>query len=196
MIPSCDVTLDTLIAYRFGELSEVEETRLEDHLFACSQCADRAAFLAATEREVQRLFVEGSLSGAGTLELLRRAEALGLTLRTYRIEPGGSVACTAGPDDDLIVVRLPLRVPEATSVDLEVDTRMFLPEAEETQHQLRENMALDVDAGELIYLFSAAFIRKLPRSRWVMRARVHEPAGTREQGPYTMNHTPWEQRTE
>lgn len=193
MTPRCDVNLERLLAYRLGELGPAEEGELEAHLFECEECSQRARWLIPVEHDLKRLFHAGQLSTGASAHLVEHAAACGLTLRTYVIEPGESVACTAAPDDDLIVVRLRLGAREGESVDLDVDTRLLLPDEDEAVSRVLEDATLDVDSGELVYLFSAAYVRGMPRSQWVMRARVQGPQGTREVGPYTMDHTPWEQ---
>src|SRR5690606_17180302 len=60
---------------------------------------------------VKALIREGRFEAAASPEWVREAEAAGLVVRTYRLVPGRTVACTAAPDDDLIVLRIEL--PEA-----------------------------------------------------------------------------------
>lgn len=191
MTRACEVSFETLLAYRFGELSRAAEEGLEEHLFTCTRCADRAEVIAALGGEIQALFRRGEISSSASASLLERARELGLTLRSYRIEAGSSVACTAAPDDDLVVVRLRLAAPDAERVDIETAVAFLDSGAREAR--VIEDVALDRQHGEVVYVFSGSFVRSLPRSSWVMQARVRTSEGEYRVGPYTMNHTPWDE---
>lgn len=187
---ACPLTFAELVDYRCGELRQGEEERLEEHLFACARCARRAALLTELGTALATLVRQGRLSSSASSAVVRRAEALGATLRSYAIAPGGSVACTAAPEDDFVVVRLALDADDAERVD--VETSVTLLDSGAHSERVIEDVAVDRSAREVVYLFSAEYVRGLPASQWVMQARVRGPGGERRVGPYTMNHTPWE----
>jgi hypothetical protein len=191
MTPPCSLSFAELIDYRFGDEPASETEHIEEHLFECSTCRKRASLLAALESGIVDLVHGGALSGGATVRLVERAEAIGVKLRSYRIEPGGSVDCTAAPGDDFVVVRLSIDAPEAISVD--VDAEVTFQATRERTSRTFENVGIDREAGELVYLFPGSYVRSLPRSTWIMRARLVEPGGPREMGPYRMEHTPWEE---
>ncbi len=193
MTHPCEVSFEELLAYRFGELSPAAEDRLEEHLFTCARCAARAEAIATLGAGIHALFRRGEISSSASASLIERAEKLGLTLRSYTIEAGASVACTAAPDDDLIVVRLRLSAPGAESVDIE--TAVTFPDSGTRDASVLTDVALDRQHGELVYAFSGNYVRSLPRSSWVMQARVRTATGEYRVGPYTMNHTPWGELT-
>ena len=189
MTQTCSIPLEQLIDYRFGELDPEIEEQLEEHLFGCPECSERAALLVELGPELARLLREGSLSGSGSAETVRAAAGLGLKLRSYTLESGAAVACTVAPDDALVIVRLHVEADTAERVDVETEIRFA--DSGEQQARVIEDVAFDHTTGEVVYLFSGDFVRSLPRSTWVMHAQVHSPEGLMRLGPYTMNHTPW-----
>ncbi len=186
---SCNVGMQKLLDYRFGDSDQASGERLEMHLFECGECARRVEVLSLLEMGVRDLAHKGQLSAASTGALLRRATELGLQLRSYRIEPGAEVQCTAAPDDDLIVVRLALSAGEAQAVDL--DTAVTFLDAGHSEQRKLADLVIDRESGELVYVFAGDYVRSIPRSRWVMHARLRAPEGERTLGPFTMVHTPW-----
>ena len=128
-----------------------------------------------------------------TATALSAAAASGPALREYRIAPGQSVACTAAPEDDYVVVRLALDAGPSDEVDVETE---MTPRGAAPQESLLANVAIDRARGDVVYMFSADYVRGLPRSRWVMFARVRAGSGERRLGPYVMEHTPWDELPE
>lgn len=185
----CNVSVGELVDYRFGDLDQPASEELEAHLFECAACARRVEVISLLEAGLRGLSREGQLSAASTSALLRRAEELGLKLRSYRIEPGAVVQCTAAPGDDLIVVRLSLSAHDAQAVDL--DTAVTFLEGGQSEQRKLADLVIDRESGELVYLFAGDYVRSIPRSRWVMHARLQTPDGERTLGPFTMVHTPW-----
>ncbi|HEY8946031.1 MAG TPA: hypothetical protein VIM73_17305, partial [Polyangiaceae bacterium] len=104
---------------------------------------------------------------------------------------GGSVACTAAPDDDFIITRLTVPLPAGTLVDLETEFEDLA--TGRTSRFVTSDLSVDAEARGLVYAFSADSIRAYPRSRLVLRVR-ERVSGT-EFGPYTLHHTPWDERT-
>jgi hypothetical protein len=185
------IPLEDLIAWERGELDPAASDRLEEHVFGCAECTRRLEGVAGLAVGIQELVGAGAIPVAVSGGLVERAEERGLQLRTYRVAPGESVACTAGPGDDFVVLRFGLEVEEGESVDLVAEVANLETGGRDTQ--LIEDVPVDPDAREVVYLHPGAEIRSLPRTLWSVTARVHGPRGERELGPYTFNHTPWEQ---
>lgn len=186
--------LGDLIAWERGELAPPASDRLEEHVFGCAECTRRLEGVAGLAAGIRELVEAGAIPAAVSGELVEGAGERGLRLRTYRLAPGESVACTAGPGDDFVVVRLGLQVEEGEWVDLVAEVADLETGARDTR--LTEDVPVDPGAGEIVYLYPGAAIRSLPRSRWSVTARVRGPRGERELGPYTLEHTPWEQLTD
>jgi Putative zinc-finger len=186
--------LEDLIAWERGELDPAASDQLEEHVFGCGECTRRLEGVAGLAAGIRELVAAGAIPAAVSGQLAERAEERGLRLRTYRLAPGETVACTAGPLDDFVVVRLGLEVEEGESVDLVAEVADLQTGGSDTR--LTEDVPIDRGAGEIVYLYPGAAIRSLPRSLWSVTARVRGPKGERELGPYTLDHTPWEQLTD
>jgi hypothetical protein len=185
------VSLSDLVAWERGELAPAVSDRVEEHVFGCGDCTRRLEAVAALGAGIWDLVAAGAVPASVTGGLVSEAGKKGLTLRTYRLAPGESVACTAGPDDDFVVVRLGVEVEEGESVDLVADVVDL--ESGGHDRQVTEDVSVDPATREVVYLYPGDTIRALPRSRWSVTARVRGTKGERHLGPYTLNHTPWEQ---
>jgi hypothetical protein len=194
--PRCSdpIPLEDFIAWERGELVPAASERLEEHVFGCAECTRRLEGVAGLAAGIRELVGAGAIPVAVSDRLVERAEERGLRLRTYRVAPGESVACTAGPGDDFVVLRFGLQIEEGESVDLVSEVANLETGVRDTQ--LTEDVPVDPGTGEIVYLHPGAAIRSLPRTLWSVTARVHGPRGVRELGPYTFDHTPWEQLTD
>jgi hypothetical protein len=193
LTPPCaaPIPLEDLIAWERGDLGSQASDRIEEHVFGCARCTRRLEGVAALASGIRELVGAGALPSAVTGEVVERAATQGLRLRTYRLSPGDSVACTAGPDDDFVVVRLEVQVEAGESVDLVAQVADLESGGRDTR--LTEDVPVDPASGEVVYLYPGDVIRSLPRTLWSVTARVRGPKGEREQGPYTLDHTPWGQ---
>jgi hypothetical protein len=188
------VPLESLIAWERGELDPVASDRIEEHVFGCAACTRRLEGVTGLAVGIRDLVAAGRLPSAVTGDLVEGAATRGLRLRTYRLAPGESVACTAAPDDDFVVVRLGVKLEEGESVDLVAQVADLETGARDTR--LTPDVPVDPAAGEIVYLYPGDAIRSLPRTVWSVTARVRGPRGERELGPYTLDHTPWEELPE
>ena len=184
--PSGPLGLDELIGYLLGDLPEADLDAVEEHLFGCAACGGRLDSVDAVRRAVADAARRAELGGNVDAAFLERAARDGLSVREYRIPKDGEVACTAGPED-LVLVRLALDPPgpdpdtgrpaalrlAATFEDLERGESAELPS--------REVLA-DRDLGEVMLVFPGEAVRAYPRSRWTMRLA--------DGGTYVMDHTP------
>lgn len=183
----CPLGLDDLLDYLLGELAPERADALEDHVFACTACADRLAALETLGVSVAAAVRGGAVAGNVDSAFLDRAAVDGLTTTEYRLVPGGTVPCSAGPED-LWVVRLAADFAgldrltlDAELHDLEHDAVTPLPGRE---------VVVDRDRGEVILVFPGDQVRAYPRSRWTLHLRGEGAAGGVEIGPFVMDHTP------
>ena len=87
--PGCDrVAFDDLTDYAAGELSEAESTAIEDHLFACADCSERAAELEALVRAIAPAMCTAEVGGFVTDAVLNRLAREGIRVRSYALAPG------------------------------------------------------------------------------------------------------------
>jgi hypothetical protein len=187
------LALEELIAWERGELDPATEERIEEHVFSCAACSRDVEALHDLAAGIRGVVAAGAVPAAVTGDLVEGAEERGLRLRSYRLAPGESVACTAAPEDHFVVLRLGLDVDEDESVDVVADFTDLETGTRETR--VNEDVVVDRGLREVVYLQPGAFVRSLPRSRWVVTARARGPEGERQLGPYTFDHTPWEQLT-
>jgi len=156
-----------------GDLPGAEEERLEEHLFACSFCAARIESMERIGRSilevVRRSRVAANVNGAFAEQALRD----GLTLREYRIPAGETVACTAGPED-LVVVRLAADFTGATSLRLDVSFHDL--ESGRTAPTASREVVADRLLGEVVLIFPGEVVRTYPRSTWTLRVQGESPS--------------------
>lgn len=185
------IPLAELIAYDRGELDEAREADIEAHYFDCAACTLRLQSIADLAAGIVDLVRHAMVSASVTADFVARSVDAGLRIRTYRLGPGEQRACTAAPDDDFVAIRLGLELETATNVDIAVEWTAVETGATDTRSY--DEVTHDRGTNEVILLFAAAQVREFPRSQWRMSAVIHEADGERRVGPYTLNHTPWEQ---
>lgn len=183
--------LDELLAYRFGELDPARSERVEQHYFSCGACSQRLEVLERLGQELTRAVRGGMISAAVTPSLLDRCRRDGLRIRSYLVEAGEQVACTSAPSDDFVAIHLALDVDASAAVDVAVEWI----DLERGLHESRyvDDVARNPHSREVVLLFAARQIRAFPRSQWHMQAIVRNTSGEQRIGPYTLNHTPWDQ---
>ena len=174
----------TLVSYWLGELDEAREAQLETHYLGCDDCARRLAEVEALAAGVRRTFAEGRIAAVVTPAIAQRLHARGLRIREYRVPPNGSVKCSVGPEDDVLLSRLPATLDGVQRVDL-----LISPEAGAPFVRL-EDVPFDPASGEVVLAPSIALVRQLPAHRRVMRLVSVGPAGEDLLGEYTFNHSP------
>lgn len=188
---SLHISWETLLDYQMSELLEQESSELEKHLFSCEDCTERLTMLMRLGQNVRWLMRCGRITVGATEEHLSLLRSQGRRVRSYRLDPGQAVACTAAPDDDFVAICMDLHADPQCRIDVAVEWTDVA--AQTTERRLVSDVAFDVVSQSIVMLFSAEQIREFPRSRWDMHAVVTGPAGQESAGPYTLNHTPWEE---
>lgn len=185
------VPLDELVAYHRGELAAEAAERVEEAYFSCGACAERLAWIQELGAELAALLRSGAITTVLTAGALERAQRQGVRLRSYTLGPGGTVACTAAPDDDYVVVRLSVPAGSGESVSLETAT-VDLSTGDESMQRV-DDVPVDLVSGDVVVAYAGDVVRSLPRSRWTAYAVVSGAGGERRFGPYVLDHTPWEE---
>lgn len=183
------IPFDALIAYHVGELSEEEAERVEAHYFGCRWCAERLEIVSLLERGVVDLVHGGGLMASSTMSMVERARARGIVVREYRTDPGEHVACTGGPDDDLVVTRYG-GLAGVTSVD--VHFRGTILGTDQIIAMDQADAPVDQRTGDLVLVAPGAMNRSMPPLEIEVRLTVHDAGGSREVGPYYYHHRPWD----
>jgi hypothetical protein len=183
--PSGPLALDELVGYLLGDLPEADLDAVEEHLFGCAACGGRLESVDAVRRAVADAARRAELGGNVGAAFLERAVRDGLSVREYRIPKDGEVACTAGPED-LVLVRLALDPARPADSDRPAALRLNatfedLERGGSAELPAREVLA-DRGLGEVMLVFPGEAVRAYPRSRWTMRLA--------DGATYVMDHTP------
>lgn len=183
---TCDdpIGFETLIAYWLGELPGKHEAVLEEHLFGCAHCTGRLEDIATLAAGVRAAVKDGRVSMAVSAPFIEAMKQAGLNLREYRLEPGGSVNCTIGADDDAVVSRL--RAPLAGVQRLDAVSM----QGSGGRAVRLADVPFDADTGEVLWIPSAAWLKTMPAFTMQMRLIAVGDAGEQPIGDYTFNHSP------
>jgi hypothetical protein len=175
------------MAYWLGE-SVAEEATIEEHLMGCPHCSARLESLVRLGQGIRRVTRAGNFHGVLSAAFVEELRNDGLRVREYRLHPGGSVACTVAPDDDLVVSYLSAPLRDVQRLDL-----VF--EDPGSGHELRlADVAFDPAAGEVVLAPGTAALRAFDTGpRRARLIAVHDGV-EREIGCYTFNHTRFETR--
>jgi hypothetical protein len=178
------VPVVTLTEYWLGELDSARESAVEEHLFGCAHCAGRLRSIVQLAEGIRRATREGRQHAVFSASFVRKLQDDGLRVREYRLQPGGSVACTVAPDDDLVVAHLHAPLQDVRQLDLVVDDLTA-----GTQVRLHD-VAFDARAGEIVLASNVTTLRRLPSCTQRMQLVSVEGAAERPIGTYTFNHSP------
>jgi hypothetical protein len=171
--------------YWLGELSAEDEAPLEEHLLGCDECSRRLAWGVALATATRALATRGLLRVVVSDEHLGRLARAGLHVREYRVAPGGSVACTVAPEDDLVVARLAAPFASQERLDL-----VFCDASGHEEGRLPD-VAVDAPRRELIFTEPVDGLRKLGVATLRVRLVAVEKSGERVLGEYTFHHAPY-----
>jgi hypothetical protein len=158
---------------------------LEEHLFACARCSSRLQALANLGAGIRAATRTGGTHAVVSASLLRKLRDDGVRVREYRLGPGGSVACTIAPEDDLVVSCLSAPLHGVRRLDLVFhDARLPAP-------MRLEDVAFDPASGEVLLAHNTSLLRSLGKSTNSTQLFAVDDGGEREIGRYTFNHSPW-----
>ena len=181
------VAIETLLAWWLGELPQVEQEGLEEHLFACTSCTRRLDELAGLAAGVRGAVRAGAVGLVVTAPFVERLKQTGLRLREYRLGPGEGVNCTIRDDDDAVVGHM--RAPLAGVTRVDALHRLEMGGVAGPEVRI-EDVPFDPAAGEVLFVPSAAALRKMPANKLRVRLVAVEAAGETALGDYTFAHAP------
>lgn len=179
------IPFEELTAYWLGELESAKAERLEEHVFACADCARRLEWLARLSDGVRAAVRTGRVGLFVSRSFVEALAQAGLRLREYGLEPGGSVNCTIGADDDAVLSRI--RAPLAGAKRVDVLRRLSVG-AQEHEDRVAD-VPFDPAAGEVLFLPSPAALKAMPSHTLQVRLVAVDEAGERPLGEYTFRHT-------
>ncbi|MDE3201800.1 MAG: zf-HC2 domain-containing protein [Acidobacteriota bacterium] len=173
-----------LADYWLGALDAVEEARVEEHVFACGDCAALLDEVRAMAEGVRQVARSGVLMTTVSQEFLEYAKAEGLQIRQYAPPVGGSVQCTVSAEDDFLIGRLEVDLREAKRVDLSL---CGLDGSE--QFRLTD-IPFSHDDDAVLWQMSIRFAKAAPTSSMVAKLVNVDESGTQSvMGEYTFHHT-------
>jgi anti-sigma factor RsiW len=179
---ACDrIALADLTDYAAGELSAADAAAMEEHLFACADCAARAAELDALVRAIPPAVRSADVGGFATDEVLNRLARDGVHVRTFVLSSGAVVPCAVWDDDEVMALRLRANFGGASEVTM--SQRVGGSEV------LRSTGPVTASSpGEMIYTLSAAWVRQLPVVNVEVLLTTREGNEERTIGSYTLVH--------
>lgn len=185
MTKECSAPLrdELLIDYWAGDLEPLEAERIEEHLFACDDCAARLENIASVCGGVATLARAGRVSGIISRSILNRLQRDGVHVRFYSLLPGETVACAAFPDDDLVVVALRADLENVAAVALSVTAG---PD-EAPLGEIQEAPVSRLD-GEVMWATPGSVVRKIPSTR-VRLKLASTGASPTVLGEYVLDHS-------
>ncbi len=181
---TCDkpIDLETLVAYWLAEVPAEREAKVEEHLFGCAHCSQQLETLVALAAGVRTAVKDGKVSMVVSGRFVETMRSAGLTLREYRLDPGGSVNCTIAPDDDAVISRL--------HAPLSGVKRLDLVRVRAGNEDRITDVPFDAEAHEVLVVPSAAWLKTMPAFTMQMRLIAVGDDGDRRIGDYTFNHSP------
>jgi len=174
----------TLLAYWLRELAGAEESNLEEHLFACEDCSARLSDLAQLGHGIRHVARAGTLHAVFSAPYVERLRGIGVRVRKYDVQPGGSVNCTATADDDLVVAYLRAPLVGVARLDLLVHDS-----ATNARWRL-EDIPFDPAASQVVLAPSVVELRRSPKTTQTMQLVAVAGSEERQIAEYTFNHTP------
>lgn len=168
--------------YWAGDLTRADEDRIEEHVFACADCARELAAAEALARGVAAVTRAGRVHGVVTDAILNRLAADGMRIRIYTLDGSGIVPCAVWDGDDLIVARIRA---DFTGVDtVSIVTRR----ASGDEIGRLSDVAVRPGQHEILNAFSAERLRSLPATRVQVSVTAATGAGERTLAEYTLEH--------
>lgn len=175
-------SLDEWLEYYLGETPAGAADALDEHLFECAACEAQLDALRRTASAIVALMRGGAITASVTAGIANRMARDRLNVRTYVIEPGETVACTVGRDDDFLLGRFVLPAGTYARVDLRV--------LDQAGRELMRTPDLPIDARSrhAIMIMPAGPIKNEGAGAWHYVLTTPEPTGDRELARYTLDH--------
>jgi hypothetical protein len=184
--PSSHPSIDALVDYWLDDGDAAAIEAIDEHLMECEPCGRALDDLVALGDGVRAAFRSGAVSAMASDAFLKRVVGRGVHVREYRLPRNGSVNCTVGPDDELLVAHLETPLQGVERLDAVV-TLSFEPDV---QHRLQD-VPFDSQAGEVLWLPKLGLVRNAPAHTAEVTLLSVDAGAPRELGRYTFRHRPW-----
>jgi hypothetical protein len=160
-----------LADYWTSDIAPADAERIEAHVFECASCARLLAEAERLRTGIGVLARGGGFQAFVTDGLLNRLARDGVRVRSYTLDPGESIKCSAWADDEVLVARLRADFAGVTAVDAEMRFETGEQWGRSTDVPVREG------ATELVMALPAAIVRSAPNGpmRLTLRAASGSP---------------------
>lgn len=173
-----------LADYWTSDVSTADVERIEAHVFECARCARLLAEAEQLRAGIGALALEGGFQAFVTDGFLNQLARDGVRVRSYSLDPGDSIRCSAWADDEIMVVRLRADFTGIAAVDAEMRLPTGEPWGQSTDVPVREG------AREIVLALPASRVRSAPEGPMRLTLRA---SGT-VVAEYTFNHEGAHQR--
>lgn len=150
----------------------------------CDECSHALARLVAMVDAIRDVARAGEIRAVVSPAFVERVRLEGLRLREYRLVPGGSVECSIGPDDDVVLAHLAADVGDAARVDL------VWIDADGNEQERLPDVPVHAAMHDVVWVQRASDLRALPKTTARARLVAVDDAGERVLAEYTFDHTP------
>ena len=177
------LSIGELSDYWTADVSHDDMERIEGHVFSCSACTELLADVESLRRSIGDVARTGGFQAFVTDSLLNQLASDGVRVRSFAMDPGGSVQCAVWDDDDVLVTRLRADFSGVTAVD----AVMRLDTGEEWGRA--SDIPVPEGNREVIMALPAAYVRRAPEVP--MRLILRSSAASPEEAPlaeYTFDH--------
>jgi hypothetical protein len=175
--------LDTLVAYWLGETDTATTLAIDEHLLGCDACGAQLDDLIALGDGVRRAFDAGLLHAFVGAPFVERLAARGVQVHEYRIAPGGRVACSVGPGDDVLVTRLEAPLADVTRLDAVIRSSL------EPGERRIADIPFDAASGQVLLLPRIAEVRRAPAHTFDVELLAVDGDAERTLGRYRFDHS-------
>jgi hypothetical protein len=178
---SC-LSFDELADYWTSDIPPSDVERIEAHVFECASCARLLAESERLRSGIGALARGGGFQAFVTDGLLNRLASDGVRVRSYALDAGETITCSAWDDDEVLVARLRADFAGVTAVDAEMRL--------ETGEQWGRSSDVPVREGatELVLALPATLVRSAPKGPMRLTLRASGSQGTDVIAEYIFDH--------
>ena len=179
--PTCErIALEHLTDYAAGELPDAEAAAIEEHLFSCPTCAERAAEFETLVRAIPPAVRSADVAGFVTDAVLNQLSREGVRMRTFSLSPDAIVPCAVWEGDEVMVLRL--------QADFGGAAEVTMSQSVGGREMIRATSEVAATQSEIIYAQPAALVRHLPVVEVDLVLTAHEHGAERPIATYTLLH--------
>jgi hypothetical protein len=184
------MTSDLTTCPSFAELADywtsdtlpADVERIEAHVFACAKCADLLADAERLTAGIRGVAQDGAFQAFVSDSLLNQLARDGVRVRTYTLDPGETIRCSAWSDDEVVVARLRANLTGVTAVDAEMRT----DSGEQWGHAV--DVPVSTGATELVLALPADMVRNAPKGPMRLTLRESGTSTPAVIAEYVFNH--------